>query len=91
MSTVCSKEKVLGIATGLEEGQVSVLPQAEGWLMSVTSALNTLESDFVEFSDILLPWKLGLLQVHKCIQAYIILYYSGTSPLRTLWDLDFSL
>ena len=63
MSTVCSKEKVLAMTTGLEEGQVSVLPQAEGWLMSVTSALNTLESNFVEFSDILLPWKLGLLQV----------------------------
>lgn len=63
MTSLCSSEHVLSLLRGLQSGDHAHLSEVEGWVTSVRSALETISKECILCMDVMLPWKLGLLQV----------------------------
>lgn len=69
MTSLCSSERVLSLLRGLQSGDCACLSEVEGWVTSVRSALESISKECILCMDVMLPWKLGLLQVCTCLHG----------------------
>lgn len=69
MASLCSGERVLSLLRGLQSDDPAHLTEVEGWVTSVRSAVDAISKECIPCMDVMLPWKLGLLQVCGCVQC----------------------
>ena len=82
MASLCSSDRVLSLLRGLQSDDPAHLAEVEGWVTSVRSALETINKECIVCMDVMLPWKLGLVQVCGFVHcvwenvAVLVIYFS---------------